>query len=120
MTSMVLLFHKAERNGAGMCSQGDAAACMTQVHERFFAPAAGGNEQDVREHLQALRGAVLSGCHICFSRIIPQGDPMPEAHPLWQLAQQVGPCRTCQDLLSAMLCKSNIQALSGTCRHLDL
>lgn len=72
-----------------MCSQADAAACLMQVHERFFAAGAGGSEQDVREHLQALRGGVLSGCRICFSRIIPQGDLMPEAHHLWQLAQQV-------------------------------
>ncbi|BDA42625.1 probable RNA polymerase II subunit A C-terminal domain phosphatase [Coccomyxa sp. Obi] len=87
-TSSLLEQGRDEDEQEGMLAS--ALRVLQQVHERFFAAGADASEQDVREHLQALRGAVLSGCRICFSRIIPQGDPMPEAHHLWQQAQQLG------------------------------
>lgn len=68
----------------------ETGACRAQVHERFFGASAGSGQQDVRDHLQALRADILSGCRITFSRIIPRDDPLPEAHDLWQLAEQVG------------------------------
>lgn len=63
---------------------------VMQVHRRFYGESASSSGvQDVREHLQALRREVLSGCRLTFSRIIPRGDPHPQSHRLWQLAEQV-------------------------------
>jgi hypothetical protein len=77
-----------------------------QVHARMFRPepaAAGASSSnggsarssmevpqgDVRELLRSVQREVLRGVRITFSRIIPQGDPAPELHHIWRLAEQV-------------------------------
>lgn len=69
-----------------------------QVHERMFGSSAGSSgdgaealSQDVREHLRAVQLQVLAGCRLVFSRIVPQGDPAPQLHHLWRLAEQARP-----------------------------
>jgi RNA polymerase II C-terminal domain phosphatase-like 3/4 len=70
---------------------------LSDVHARFFAAAEAGGPADVRAHLAAARRAVLAGCVVLFTRIIPLDCPDPEAHPLWRLAVQVRtPAGTCR------------------------
>ncbi|XP_024385583.1 RNA polymerase II C-terminal domain phosphatase-like 4 [Physcomitrium patens] len=45
---------------------------------------------DVRDVIRSIRGKLLSGCHIVFSRIFPTGLQNPEFHPFWQLAVELG------------------------------
>lgn len=40
--------------------------------------------------IRSIRGKLLSGCHIVFSRIFPTGLQNPEFHPFWQLAVELG------------------------------
>eukprot|EP00249_Psilotum_nudum_P013762 c24495_g1_i1 orf=821-2596(-) len=71
---------------------------LQSVHKGFFSEATLGEDQtvdsfhdrDVREVIRSLRSRVLSSCKIIFSRIFPTALPCPEAHPLWQLARDLG------------------------------
>ena len=44
---------------------------------------------DVREHLALVKGSILQGCTLVFSRIFPMDLQRPEQHRLWQLALKV-------------------------------
>ncbi|GAQ89081.1 RNA polymerase II c-terminal domain phosphatase-like [Klebsormidium nitens] len=61
---------------------------LKTVHADFFAPRTA--PADVRQVLASVRRGILSGCHVVFSRIFPQGFPHHESHPLWIRATELG------------------------------
>lgn len=48
-------------------------------------------QPDVRPHLFRIRRAILDGCRVLFSRVIPLDCTDPHTHPLWRLAEDVSP-----------------------------
>ncbi|CAM6087114.1 unnamed protein product [Calypogeia fissa] len=45
---------------------------------------------DIRNVIQSLKGKVLNGCQVVFSRIFPIGMPYPEGHAFWRLTAELG------------------------------
>ena len=77
----------------------------------------GSLSQDVREHLCAVQQQVLAGCRVVFSRIIPQGDPAPQLHHLWRLAEQVRLSSLGISARAARACKPGRMAHESACPH---
>lgn len=72
-------------HGALMC----ALHVLDQAHEMFFSGGNGAATADIRECLASLRGNVLRGCTIMFTRVIPK-DSDQTRHAAWLLATKLG------------------------------
>nr|GEW16236.1 RNA polymerase II C-terminal domain phosphatase-like 4 [Tanacetum cinerariifolium] len=64
---------------------------LKRVHSMFYDPELGENfaGRDARQMLRAVRGDILKGCKVVFTRVFPTKFPA-EHHHLWMLAERLG------------------------------
>ncbi|KAL6911635.1 hypothetical protein ACP4OV_000440 [Aristida adscensionis] len=86
MSSLAEL-RRDEREGDG--SLAVALGVLRRVHGEFFGSVLGGRFADVREVIALVRGEVLRGCTVAFTRVIPL-EACAEEHHLWRLAEKLG------------------------------